>query len=424
MVNPLLPDAAGAPAQPDAVPTARDGAAGPRADTATEGRPRPPSDKTSTGLAGQADPPVRERGAAEASQWRLMWWRFRRHRLALVSAVVLAGIYVVAMLAPFLAPNGQDTFDAKYTYAPPQRVHLVDTTGPDVDLGFYTFGYKMERDPDTFEQTFAVDRQHRIPLGFFVRGVEYDLFGLLETDIHLFGPVRAGEPFYPLGANAQGQDELSRVIYGARISMSIGLVGVTLSLVLGLLLGGVSGYYGGAVDTLIQRLVEFLTSIPTIPLWMGLAAAIPPGWSPVKSYLAITVILSLLGWTELARVVRGRFLSMRNEDFVIASQLDGAGPLRVMRRHMLPSFVSHVIASVTLAVPAMILAETTLSFLGLGLQAPTVSWGVLLQEGQNLRAITTAPWLVVVPGTAVVLAVLAFNFVGDGLRDAADPYRQ
>jgi peptide/nickel transport system permease protein len=225
-----------------------------------------------------------------------------------------------------------------------------------------------------------------------------------------------------LGANSLGQDVLSRVVYGARISLSIGLVGVALSLVLGLLLGGISGYYGGAADTLIQRLIEFLISIPTIPLWMGLAAAVPPTWSPIKSYFAITVILSVIGWTQLARVVRGRFLSMRQEDFVTAALLDGAGPFRVMRRHMLPLLSSHIIAATTLAVPTMILAETTLSFLGLGLQAPAVSWGVLLQEAQNIRAIATAPWLVIVPGVAVVIAVLAFNFIGDGLRDAADPY--
>ncbi|GAA2374215.1 peptide ABC transporter permease [Catellatospora methionotrophica] len=356
----------------------------------------------------------------QASQWRLVWWRFRKHKLAMAGAIVLATVYLLAIFADFVAPSTLDQYDTRYTYAAPQTVHVYD----DGDWGFYTHPYTMQRDPDTFEEKFAVDESTKIALGFFVHGKPYEMFGFIASDIHLFGPVHAGDPFYPLGANAQGQDVLSRVLHGARISMSIGLIGVLLSLLLGLLLGGISGYYGGAVDTVIQRVIEFLTSIPTIPLWMGLAAAVPPTWSSVQTYLAITVILSLLAWTDLARQVRGRFLAMRHEDFVTASILDGAGPMRVMWRHMLPSFTSHIIASVTLAVPAMILAETTLSFLGLGLQYPAVSWGVLLQEAQNLRAITTAPWLVLAPGIAVVVAVLSFNFVGDGLRDAADPYRQ
>ncbi len=354
-----------------------------------------------------------------ASQSRLVWWRFRKHRLAVAGAIVLALLYFSAIFAQFLAPNTLESYNVKYTYAPPQGIHFFGE-----DSLLYTHGYTMARDPDTFKETFTVDDSRQVPLGFFVHREEYALLGLIETDIHLFGPKDREDPFYLFGANAQGQDVFSRVIYGSRISLSIGLVGVALSLVLGLLLGGISGFYGGAADTVIQRLIEFLTSIPTIPLWMGLAAAVPPGWSPVKSYFAITVILSLIGWTHLARVVRGRFLAMRQEDFVTASMLDGAGPYRVMWRHMLPSFTSHVIASVTLAIPAMILAETTLSFLGLGLQPPVVSWGVLLHEGQNLRAIATAPWLAIVPGVAVVIAVLSLNFVGDGLRDAADPYRQ
>lgn len=359
-----------------------------------------------------------------ASQRRLVWWRFRQHRLAMAGAVILLVVYVVALFADFVAPASPGAYDTTYTYAAPQRIHWVHDGPAGRDIGPYVYGYTMQRDPDTFEEVFTVDESQRIPLGVFVRGDEYWPLGLVTTDRHLFGPQEAGAPFYLLGANAQGQDVLSRVVHGARISLSIGLVGVSFSLVLGLLLGGLSGFYGGRVDTVIQRLVEFLMSIPTIPLWMGLAAAVPPGWSSVKTYFAITVILAVIGWTELARVVRGRFLAMRQEDFVTASLLDGASEVRVMWRHMLPSFASHVIASVTLAVPSMILAETTLSFLGLGLQAPAVSWGVLLQEGQNLRAITTAPWLVAVPGLAVVLVVLAFNFVGDGLRDAADPYRQ
>ena len=375
------------------------------------------------------EPAAAEQAAAErdvglyvASQWRLVWWRFRRHKLAMAGLVCLSLIALTAVFAEFLAPTTKVANNADYTYAPPQRIHLVSHEGGGRSFGPYVYPYKMTRDPDTYEETFTVDRSRRIPLGFFVHGARYELWGLFETDIHLFGPKRSGAAFYPLGANAQGQDVLSRVIYGTRISMSIGLVGVIVSLLLGILFGGIAGYYGRAPDTIIQRAIEFLISIPTIPLWMGLAAAVPSDWSPLRSYFAITIILSLLGWTQLALVVRARFLSMRQEDFVTAAILDGASQPRIMWRHMLPSIMSHVIAATTLAVPTMILAETTLSFLGLGLQAPVVSWGVLLQEAQNLRAIATASWIVIVPGVAVVLAVLSLNFVGDGLRDAADPY--
>jgi peptide/nickel transport system permease protein len=368
---------------------------------------------------GAVSPPdLEEARVYVAPQWKLVWWRFRRHRLAMISAALLLAIYGVAAFAEFLAPTTGDATNSSYTYAPPQRVHLLD----DGHVGLYVYGFKMKRDPVTLEQSFTVDKSQKIPLKLFGHGPKYKLWGLFETDRHLLAPSPPDAPLFLLGANAFGQDVLSRVIYGARISMSIGLVGVALSLVLGLLLGGISGYYGGAADTAIQRLIEFLISIPTIPLWMGLAAAVPPTWSPVRSYFAITVILSVIGWTQLARVVRGRFLAMRQEDFVTAALLDGAGPFRVMWRHMLPLLSSHVIAATTLAVPTMILAETTLSFLGLGLQAPAVSWGVLLQEAQNIRAIATAPWIVIVPSVAVVVAVLSFNFVGDGLRDAADPY--
>jgi peptide/nickel transport system permease protein len=237
----------------------------------------------------------------------------------------------------------------------------------------------------------------------------------------LFGPKKKGDPFYLLGADRLGRDLLSRIIHGARVSMSIGLVGVFMSLFAGILFGGISGYYGGLIDDMIQRTIEFLKAIPKIPLWMGLAAAIPHYWSPLAVYFLITVIISLIGWTNLARQVRGRFLSMKTEDFVMAARLDGAGEVRIILRHMVPSFTSHIIASLTLAVPTMILAETSLSFLGIGLRPPVVSWGVLLQEAQNIRAVATAPWLLL-PGLAVVIAVLSFNFLGDGMRDAADPY--
>lgn len=359
-----------------------------------------------------------------ASQWRLVWRRFCKHRLALVSLGVLAVFYLLALFCEFLAPADPDKMSNLYKYAPPQPISFVDQNGhftwrPGV------YALTPRRDPETLRMTFVADTSQWYPIHFFTRGAPYRLWGLIETDLHLFGlgPEAAarGVPFYLLGSDRLGRDMLSRVIYGARISLSIGFVGVALSLILGIILGGVSGYYGGTVDMIIQRIIEFIRSIPSIPLWMALAAALPPRWSPIQVYFAITVILSVLGWTTLARQVRGRFLALREEDFVLAARFCGASEARIIFRHMLPSFASHIIAAVTLAIPSMILSETALSFLGLGLRPPVISWGVLLQEAQNVQAVALAPWLLL-PGLAVVIVVLAFNFVGDGLRDAADPY--
>ena len=359
----------------------------------------------------------REAQVFVAPQWKLVWWKFRKHRVALVSSIIVLFIYLIALLADFIAPFNAVKTDAKYLYAPPQALHIHVSGG----LQAYVEGYTSKVDPAAMRRTFQVDPQQRIPVGFLVRGVPYKFLGLLETDRHLFGPLDPAQPMYLLGADRLGRDLFSRLILGTRTSMTIGLVGVFFSLVLGILLGGLSGYYGGLTDTLIQRLIEFLRSVPSIPLWMGLAAALPLTWPPQRIYLAITVILSLIGWTGLARVVRGRFLSLREEDFVMAARLDGASQMRIIFRHMLPAFTSHIIASITLAIPGMILSETALSFLGLGLREPVVSWGVLLQDAQELRSIATAPWLLV-PALAVVVSVLALNFLGDGLRDAADPY--
>jgi peptide/nickel transport system permease protein len=363
-----------------------------------------------------------------ASQWRLMWWKFKKHRLAMISLVVIVFMYMVALFAGFFAPTVTDTYHRAYVAAPPQSIYWIDNG----QFAPYVYGYKLETDARTYKRTHTVDTEEKIPLGFFVRGEPYrvGLHGLpipgvnqlyFTWDVHLFGPVNAGDPFYPFGADDVGRDMVSRLIYGAQVSLSVGLVGVFLSLVLGILLGGLSGLIGGWVDNIIQRIIEVLRSIPDIPLWMALATAVPPRWDPIWVYFGITVILSLLGWTGMARVVRGKFLSLREEDFIIAAELDGVPRRRIITAHMLPSFMSHIIASATLAIPGMILGETALSFLGLGLRQPVVSWGVMLQESMDITAIANMPWLLL-PGLAVVITVLSFNFLGDGLRDAADPY--
>lgn len=373
-------------------------------------------------VADETLPVAQESRVSVATQWQLMWWKFRKHRLAMIGGVVTIVIYTVTVIVEFLAPFPPNTFAATYTYAPPQPLHFFEDTPAGRQFNPYVNGYTVEIEPEALRRVFKVDSETKHYVGLFVKGAPYKFLGLFEMDIHLLGPKDADAPMYLLGADKLGRDVLSRLLYGTRISMSIGLVGVALSFVLGILLGGISGYLGGTIDNMIQRLIEFIRSIPTIPLWLGLAAALPPDWPPLLVYFGITVILSFIGWTGLARVVRGRFLALRTEDFVLASRLEGSSEMRIIWKHMVPSFMSHIIASLTLAIPGMILAETSLSFLGLGLRAPIVSWGVLLQEAQNVRAVATAPWLLT-PGIAVVVAVLALNFLGDGLRDAADPYR-
>lgn len=356
-----------------------------------------------------------------ASQWQLVWRNFKKHRLAVISAMVVLGIYLIALFAEFIAPYAPDTPNPRYTYAPPQRIKWVRRTDDGLKVQLHVHGHRVEIDPMSFRRIYTSDPETIYPIGFFVKGHPYKLWGLIPMDRHLIGPLDPSAPVFFFGTDRLGRDMLSRVIYGARISMSIGLVGVALSLLLGIFLGGISGYFGGPIDTLIQRVIELLQSIPTIPLWMAMAASIPLSFSPVQVYFLITVILSLIGWTGLAREVRGKFLALKTEDFVIAARLDGASELRIIRKHMVPSFMSHIIATITLAIPSMIIAETSLSFLGIGLRPPVVSWGVLLQEAQNVRSVATAPWLLL-PGLFVVIAVLSLNFLGDGLRDAADPY--
>jgi len=368
------------------------------------------------------EPAAEEKRIYVASQWLLMWWRFRKHKVALISGVVTILFYLVGLFCEFVAPYDPREYSVKFRYAPPQVIRFIDEEGHFHPRPF-VYGLKQERDPETLRIRYTEDRAKKYFVHFFTRGPEYKLWGRFETDIHLIGlgDNPDGGTLFLLGTDRMGRDLFSRIVYGTRVSLSVGLVGVALSLALGIVLGGISGYYGGRVDMLIQRTIEFLRSIPTIPLWMGLAAALPLDWPPLKVYFAITIILSLRGWTGMARVVRGRFLSLREEDFVLAARLAGASEMRIILRHMVPSFLSHIIASMTLAIPDMIMGETSLSFLGLGLRPPVISWGVLLQEAQNVRSVALAPWLLL-PGAAVVIAVLAFNFLGDGLRDAADPY--
>ena len=355
-----------------------------------------------------------------ASQWQLMWWRFRKHKVAVASGVVILGFYAIVLGADFLAYADPDASEAQRSLMPPQRVHWFDGWR----FAPYVHGVKGARDPQTFKRVYVSDPDRKIPLRFFAEGFEYRVLGLFPATRHLIGVdggLDANTSIFLLGTDVQGRDLWSRLMYGTRISLTIGLFGVTLSLLLGVILGGVSGFYGGFIDTVIQRTIEILRSIPTIPLWMGLAAALPRDWTILQIYFAITVIISLLGWTELARVVRGRFLAMREEDFVVSARLVGCTQLRTIFVHMVPSFMSHIIAATTLALPAMIISETSLSFLGLGLRPPAISWGVLLQQAQNVQTVAISPWLML-PAVPVIVAVMAFNFLGDGLRDAADPY--
>lgn len=352
-----------------------------------------------------------------ATQWQLVWRKFRTHRLALVGVAVLILMYTTALFAEFVAPHDPHRYDRRYVNAPPQTLRFFSDEG--FHLRPFVYGYRSERDPETFRMRHEIDESVRYPIYFWVRGDTYQFWGLWKSDLHLFG-VEDG-PLFLFGADPLGRDVLSRILYGARVSTSIGIIGVLLSFVLGVTLGGISGYFGGIADNVIQRLIEFIRSVPSIPLWMGLAAALPSDWPIIRTYFAITIILSLIGWSGLAREVRGKFLSLREEDFVMSARLVGCSEARIILVHMVPSFMSHIIASLTLAIPSMILAETSLSFLGLGLRAPAISWGVLLQQAQNIRTVALAPWLLL-PALFVIITVLAFNFVGDGLRDAADPY--
>ncbi|MGH0220515.1 ABC transporter permease [Sinorhizobium meliloti] len=354
----------------------------------------------------------------QASQLRLMWWKFKRHKVALASGIFLAVLYGMILICEFLAPYDLHTRNVDFIYAPPQRVHFFhegEFVGP------FVYGRSMTLDMDTLKRNYADDTSKVEPIRFFCRGDDYRFWGLFESNLHLVCPAEGGQLFL-LGTDRLGRDVLSRIIYGARISLTIGLLGITVSFVLGIVIGGLAGYHGGIFDLVVQRLIEVLQSIPSIPLWLSLAAIMPATWSPLLIYLGITVILGLLDWTGLARAVRSKLLALREEDYVLAAQLMGARSGRIIGRHLVPGFMSHLIATATISIPGMILGETALSFLGLGLRPPITSWGILLTEAKSVSVIAFYPWLLF-PTIPVILVILAFNFLGDGLRDAADPYK-
>ena len=353
-----------------------------------------------------------------ASQWRMMWWRLKRHKIAVASGVILLAMYGSVLICEFLAPYNLHTRDIKSIYAPPQTIrffHEGEFVGP------FVYGLGFELNLENLKREYQSDPNKVQAIRFFCRGDEYKYFGLIPGRFHFFCPAENGTLFL-LGTDRLGRDVLSRIIYGARISLTVGLIGISISFMLGIVLGGLAGYYGGWTDSIVQRSIEVIRSFPELPLWMALSAALPVTWSPLGVFFGITVILGLIDWTGLARTVRSKLLALREEDFCTAAVLMGARPSRVIGRHLLPNFMSHLIASATLSIPSMILGETALSFLGLGLRPPITSWGVLLTEAQNINAVALYPWLML-PVAPVIVVVLAFNFLGDGLRDAADPYK-
>ena len=360
--------------------------------------------------------PAQER-VYSASQLKLMWWKFRRHKLAVVSAFVLIFMYATIVVTEFLAPYHYTTRNTDFIRSPPQGIHLFHE-GSFVGPYIYSSGYKLNM--ETLKREYVADTSKIQKLRFFCNSDPYEFWGFLPASLHLVCPAEGGT-FYLLGTDRLGRDMLSRILYGARISLTIGLIGISISFVLGIIIGGLAGYYGGKFDLVVQRIIEIIQSLPHIPLWLALSSIMPATWSPILVYFGITLILGLIDWTGLARAVRSKLLALREEDYVLAAQLMGAKPGRIIGRHLVPGFMSHLIASATITIPKMILGETALSFLGLGLRPPITSWGVMLSEAQNINVVAIYPWLML-PVVPVIVVILAYNFVGDGLRDAADPY--
>jgi peptide/nickel transport system permease protein len=353
-----------------------------------------------------------------ATPRQLMWRKFTKHKVGVVSLIFLIVAYLAAIFADFVAPYSP-LARTQLLNLPPDTIHIVDSDG-NIRRPF-VYGLNQSRDMTTLSLVYEPNYDEIHYIHFFVQGEPYTMFGFIESDIHLFGTV-SDRTIHLAGTDSLGRDMLSRLIFGARISLSVGMLSVFLTLALGMILGGISGLYGGIVDNIIQRVIETIIAIPSIPLWMGLAAAIPVEWSPVAQYFAILVVLSFIGWTGVARIARGKFLATREQDFVTAANLYGCSQWRIIRRHLIPTFISFVIVRITLDIPRIIIAETALSFLGIGLREPTVSWGVLLQAAQRFQVVSITPWLWIGPAVCIITVVLAFNFVGDAARDAADPF--
>ena len=355
---------------------------------------------------------------ADLPYWRLIWMQFKKHKVAQVGLAILGIIYLGMIFCEFIAPNDPLKRIENYYYTPPQKIHFIDEEGK-FSFRPFVYDYKVTTDKETYKRSFEANTEKKYPIYLFIRGDEYKLWGVFKSDVHLFG-VKEGK-IIPFGTDKIGQCVFSQVAYGGRISLTIGLIGVFVITVIGVIVGGISGLLGGIVDSIIQRIIEIIRSIPMIPLWLALAAAIPATWPPVRVFIGIVLIISLLGWTTLARVIRGKFISLREEEFIMAARLSGTSQSKIILKHMIPNFMGYVLVDITITIPAMILGETALSFLGLGLHPPTISWGVLLSKAQGLQTVTFYPWLLI-PGAFVVISVIAFNIVGDGLRDAFDPY--